>query len=878
MTTTGPGNGTSGPPLWLYLAALLCVSALCVAPFAALTVSSATDRAATARRMQEAVRSVVALEATNDALNSELMPSVLLGLFRTGVLRPDSSPRSAATFASLSRIATSMKRQVRDATNDTLEPLRASQPDLVEHTAATLRGLRARVDASSMTATDLQEVYRAYGALAERLNDAQSRAAATAVERGVDLASIRTVQNITDIAAANLAASRELPAYLMSAVDPEHLIDLPKLGPTWSQMSRALGTLTEPELARAWRTLTETGTLETLDVALTRLPSTASTNRGDINRLLALEATRAGALSSLLYEALLVADRSAVAYQDRTNEQMYRALVVVALLVLTALAAVMWVSRAIARPLGRLSAQARDISRGHLVEVGVGGPREVQAASQALQSMVHNLRRIEGQSAAVASGDLVNPLLQEPLPGPLGEVVHSSVARIVTAVREREELQAELTHAATHDALTGLANRPRLLEATRAALARRPVGGTANGTGPALLFVDLDGFKAVNDTHGHAAGDQLLTAVAQRLDSCARAEDLTARLGGDEFVVLIEKVTDAPDAVAIAERLIEEVSRPVTLVQNERQIQVRVGASVGVALAVDPLISAETLFSEADAAVYEAKARGRGCCQLFDEVLQVRLRRRQELQAALNQAVTSGQFELDYVPVVDLASMALRGWDARVWWARPGHDKLSAAQFRPVAEETRRQGDIDRWALSEAVRQMQVWDQAGESPSHIIAVSVSLARLLEPGLAQSIIETLEAGGLSPRRLVLHVPEAVLTSTSALHDTLGALRRTGVLIVVDEFGRDQVPVGLLDGAPIDGLRLYEDLVRSPHRAALLQAVLDVARAAGLAVSAQNVNDEHTLRRLQEAGCDLVQGALMGPLRNPSATNPPQSLVR
>ncbi len=370
---SGPRPGRSGVRLWVYLAALLCVSALCVAPFAIVTVASATSRSTTAHRMQEAIRSVVALEAASDALNSELLPSVLLGLLKTDVLRPTEAPHSALTLGSLRRIATGTKSQVRDATDDALRPLAASQPELADYTATQLKSLRDRIDAPSVTTAALQDVYLAYLRLADRLNEAQKVAAEAALERGVHLTNVRTVQDITEIAAANLAASRELPAHFMDAAIAGHQAALATVGLTWGQASQALDSLSEPDLLRRWREVRQTGTLDALDTALAQPLTSAQAAEGAVNRLLALDQTRASALSGLLYQALLVADRSAVEVRHQANVQLFRALGLVALLVLTALAAVVSVSQAIARPLRRLSAQAREISEGHLVDVDVIG-------------------------------------------------------------------------------------------------------------------------------------------------------------------------------------------------------------------------------------------------------------------------------------------------------------------------------------------------------------------------------------------------------------------------------------------------------------------------------------------------------------------------
>lgn len=265
------------------------------------------------------------------------------------------------------------------------------------------------------------------------------------------------------------------------------------------------------------------------------------------------------------------------------------------------------------RRLARVAEGAQRLSAGHLDLVQVVGPRELAATSEALNAAVSTLRHVEAKAVLLASGDLDSAELEQPAPGPLGAAVDASVSRIVVAVREREELRLQLAHQASHDGLTGLPNRSELDRVLRAVADR----AERDATPISVLFVDLDGFKACNDRYGHAIGDLVLERTAQRLREVIRPGDVVGRFGGDEFVVIVEGVSPGPDVVQIGQRIIDALSRPIVSDLG----QITIGTSVGVAGCSHGEATAEQLLSQADAAVYRAKASGRGCVVVFDEQL-----------------------------------------------------------------------------------------------------------------------------------------------------------------------------------------------------------------------------------------------------------------
>ena len=428
-------------------------------------------------------------------------------------------------------------------------------------------------------------------------------------------------------------------------------------------------------------------------------------------------------------------------------------------------------------------------------------------------------------------------------------------ANHVAIALENASIHDRLIEAAVTDPLTGLPNRRLFSDRVDHALARRG----RSPAGVAVLFLDLDGFKLVNDSLGHAAGDEVLAAVGTRLRSCMRTTDTVARLGGDEFAILIEDVDEDGEALAAAERVIAALSQPLALPGRE----VAVRASIGVAVdRGQPGVSAADLLGNADTAMYQAKATSRGRFALFEPAMHARQLARLELEGQLRQALAAGRLRLDYQPIVALATGRVVGAEALLRWDRPGAP-IGPDEFIPLAEETGDIVPIGRWVLAEACRQARRWQRETSLADFALSVNASARELAEPDFVVQVAGTLAATGLAPQHLTLEVTESVLLADETVAvGTLRDLRATGVHIAVDDFGTGYSSLSYLDRLPVDGLKIDRSFVQGlapgQGKGALVSATLGFARALGLTVTAEGVETEEQFRRLQELRCGLAQG--------------------
>ncbi len=433
-------------------------------------------------------------------------------------------------------------------------------------------------------------------------------------------------------------------------------------------------------------------------------------------------------------------------------------------------------------------------------------------------------------------------------------VARMSVAinQIVAAQNERGRLQADLAHQATHDALTDLPNRVQALTAIQAALSRAQRSGDLTG----LLFVDLDGFKGVNDAHGHAAGDLVLREVAQRLHAAVRGGDLVARLGGDEFVILLEQLSTEADALHVAQRVIHSVAEPIVLSSDT---SATVGASVGMAVCQDGSTDPDRLLHEADTAVYRAKAGGRGRVEVFGDVLRRELAAHSDLEVALKLAIARDELVVFYQPIISLATGHLQGYEALVRWRRPGHGLLAPAAFIPVAETSNLICDLDAWVLQRATHQLAVWTREGAGPL-TVAVNVSGRHVSAPRILGDVRAALAASGLDPAQLVLEVTETVLVDDLAAIHHLHLLRELGVAISIDDFGTGYSSISRLRHYPIDIIKIDRSFLDTTHQSsrALLELMIKAAHTFELPVIVEGVEHAHQLETLRSIGCESAQG--------------------
>ena len=420
---------------------------------------------------------------------------------------------------------------------------------------------------------------------------------------------------------------------------------------------------------------------------------------------------------------------------------------------------------------------------------------------------------------------------------------------------ENRELEAKLVHQAFHDSLTGLANRALFRDRVEHALAR-----SARGERVAVVLLDLDNFKAVNDSLGHGEGDRLLVTVAERLLRATRGCDTAARIGGDEFTVLLEGLTTEADAMIVVDRIANSVSLPVALQGRE----VIVGASIGIAYARGGE-GVEELLRNADVAMYKAKDDGKGCHVVFEPDMHAALLERLELEADLRHAVERGELHVVYQPVVELESGAITGVEVLARWKRPGQDMPASASFIPIAEETGLIIPIGRWVLEQACRQGRSWQIAGGGAVPTVSVNVSARQLHDGSFPSDVAAILAETQFPADRLILEITESTLISDRAhVRERLLELKALGVRLAIDDFGTGYSNLSYLQGFPIDILKIDQSFVAQMSSnsgdAALAGSIVGLATTLNLHTVAEGVEDADQCRQLRALGCAYGQGFL------------------
>jgi diguanylate cyclase (GGDEF)-like protein/PAS domain S-box-containing protein len=423
-----------------------------------------------------------------------------------------------------------------------------------------------------------------------------------------------------------------------------------------------------------------------------------------------------------------------------------------------------------------------------------------------------------------------------------------SVARDVTDRRILEER-------AVRDPLTGLPNRTALIERLAQAVSRlgRHPGFVA------VLFVDLDHFKVINDGRGHEAGDRFLCAAADRLRGTVREGDSVARFGGDEFVILVQDASRAFDVTDVAGRVVDALKRPIMSEGDE----VVVSGSVGIALTSSPGIKPESLLHQADIAMYRAKARGGGCYELFSDQVRAEIEQRLSAERMLRLAVDEGQFILHYQPIVALPEVSVSRCEALLRWQHPVYGQVLPGEFLALAEETRLIVPIGEWVLEQACRQTRDWRRAGRDIA--ITVNVSTVQLDEPEFPEVVRRTLAATDLPPPALCLEITEtAIMRHIGRVAPRLEALRRIGVRIAMDDFGSGYSSLAYLRSLPLDIIKIDKSFVAGiGHDAqdrSIVAGMIKLGRDTNRGVIAKGVETESLHAELVGLGCDLAQGFL------------------
>jgi diguanylate cyclase (GGDEF)-like protein len=435
-----------------------------------------------------------------------------------------------------------------------------------------------------------------------------------------------------------------------------------------------------------------------------------------------------------------------------------------------------------------------------------------------------------------------------------GRVDGPAISRSITYAVERKAQEIELSHQAMHDALTGLPNRTLFLDRLNHAVMRAKRHETLIG----VMFLDLDGFKPVNDTHGHEVGDKLLVALAGRLQDGLRGSDTAARFGGDEFMILCEDVSGEQDVVNIAKRILESVSEPFVIGGNRLSL----GASMGIVISngEDP---ADTLIRNADAAMYRAKSEG-ASLEVFDDGMRTRVRERVNVERELRRATEEEGFRLLYQPQVNLRSGEIVGLEALLRWDHPERGLIGPTEFLWVAEETGLIKRIGDWVLDEAARQAHQFRESGPAGRPLrVTVNLSSRQHSDPGLVEAVRDVIAAAEIDPASLCLEFTEQIV-----MHDEeaglgrLAALKELGVILSMDDFGASQSSLASLKRFPIDILKVHRSFVsglgEEPEDLAIVTAVINMAHALSLVTVADGVETREQLELLKTAGCDVGQG--------------------
>jgi diguanylate cyclase (GGDEF)-like protein len=436
-----------------------------------------------------------------------------------------------------------------------------------------------------------------------------------------------------------------------------------------------------------------------------------------------------------------------------------------------------------------------------------------------------------------------------------GHLPDGSFIQTFTDITKRREAEAYVARLASEDPLTGLANR-RVFRSTLESICMRRQSTLP--TQVAVLFIDLDRFKTINDTLGHRVGDLLLQAVAKRLRDKVPADHLLARLGGDEFAIIVPNVTSLAEVETLARNTIASINAPF----NIDGYQMPAAMSIGIAIGPQDGTTADELLVAADLALYAVKAEGRGNYKFFHKSMNADLNDRRQLEMDLRAALDNNELELYYQPIVDLRTNNFTGFEALARWRHPERGFVPPAIFIPVAEDSGLIVAIGEWALNEACRQAVTW------PEHLkVSVNLSPVQFLVPDLSEKVRQTLTKSGLAPQRLVLEITERILLDNSAeIIQKLGKLKKLGLRIALDDFGTGFSSLSYLRSFPFDKIKIdrafVSDLDTGSSHAVIVQAVVSIARALGMTTTAEGVETEEQRALLAALGYDQAQGYLFG----------------
>ncbi len=525
------------------------------------------------------------------------------------------------------------------------------------------------------------------------------------------------------------------------------------------------------------------------------------------------------------------------------------------------------VMRSFASPLTRLRLQAERISRGELnaEPLPVAGPSDVRKVTGAINDMASTLSLVEDHMDALALTENGQAPELDELPGHVGAMMRTSMQRVVALTTRLQMSESRLAEEARIDNLTGLPNRFAVLEYLEHVLRVNPepgapvAPGVARSTG--VMFLDVDGFKSVNDTHGHAVGDKVLRDIAQRLSGSVREFDFVARLGGDEFLVVVSDIADPERLVAFGRRMIEEIEQPYSIGDQ----LFAVSASVGITV-IEPGDDSMAVIERADAAVYQAKNRGRRRVEMFDKELQRSIEQQAELELALRQAIQHDELRMFLQPLADLSTGMPSGAEALVRWDRPGVGLVPPGDFIPIAERSGLIFELERWMLESACRRVAEWKLMGLGQGMRLAVNISGRHLIEGNLLADLDAAVAATGADPNLLEIELTESqLLDDVGRASAVLAGVRDRGVKVAIDDFGTGYSSMTYLQKLPVDVVKIDRSFITSASTNAfdstIIDTVVTIARALSLEVVAEGIETVEQLAYVINAGVSHGQGFLM-----------------
>ncbi len=538
--------------------------------------------------------------------------------------------------------------------------------------------------------------------------------------------------------------------------------------------------------------------------------------------------------------------------------------------------AIVATTRWIVRPLANLGKTASAITEGgHGSLPTPSGPVEIRQIHEALSEAISNLERTEQQAIALADGALDDPSLSQPVPGRFGATLHAAIEQLRHSISHQEQSSDQLAYEASHDGLTGLFNRRAALDVLHRLLSPEPNDAGGRDAITTVFFVDLDHFKEVNDTLGHAAGDAVLRAVADSLRSTTRPDDMVGRIGGDEFLVATTSATSMAQATRIGERLLDAVRQSISTTNDQ------IGASIGIAMG-SPGHEVDALLAEADVAMLDAKHRGRDGVRFFDAELRGRTIEELNLAADIRTGLSNGEFELHYQPIVDAVSGRVVHYEALIRWHRPGIGPVPPDTYIPFAEASDLVIEIDRWVLRTAVDVLSARALDGVG----LAVNISGRHLANGDLYGDLLAELERLPINASELTIEITEsALLGDIDGAIETLRRMRETGVKIAIDDFGTGFTSLTHLRSLPADVLKIDQTFTANLDNsddANLIRLVIQTAHILRLDVVVEGVETLDQARRVTMLGADQMQGYLFarpmplhelrrGPSGEPLTTN-------